>query len=77
MATEEMKLKYLRLYADDNGETHLEEEEMVMTEVEYAPPAPPNWLGPREKATGLTVIGLPPSARRRCRKQGAHQPFGG
>ncbi len=59
MATKEMKFSYLRLYSDDSGETHLEDEEMLMTEAEYAPPAPPNWVGPREKATGWTVIGLP------------------
>ena len=60
MATKQMKLKYLRLYADDQGETHFDDDEVTMTEADYAPPAPPVWVGPRGKATGVTVIAFPP-----------------
>ena len=60
MAGKEMRLKYVRLYGDDSGDTHFKDEELVMTEAGYAPPAPPLWVGPHEKATGVTVIGFPP-----------------
>lgn len=60
MASKEMKLKYVRLYADDSGETHFKDEELIMSEAGYAPPAPPLWVGPQGKATGVTVIGFPP-----------------
>ena len=55
-----MKLKYVKIYSDDKGETHFKDEEVVMAEAEYAPPAPPVWVGRQGKATGVTVIGLPP-----------------
>ena len=54
-----MKLKYVRLYADEHGETHLKEEEFIMNNADYAPPAPPLWVGPRSKATGTTVLAFP------------------
>lgn len=60
MATKEMKLKYVKIFADDNGETHFKDEEAIMTEAGYAPPAPPLWVGPQGKATGVTVVGFPP-----------------
>jgi len=34
-------MKYVRLYADDNGESHFEECELVFKSVDFAPPAPP------------------------------------
>lgn len=60
MSTAEMRLSYVTLYSDDDGETHFMDEEWVMAEKEYAPPAPPVWVGPWEKATGTTVIAIPP-----------------
>jgi quercetin dioxygenase-like cupin family protein len=60
MASNEMKLKYVKILADDSGETHFEDEELVMTEASYAPPAPPVWVGPQGKATGVTIVAFPP-----------------
>ncbi|WP_170482377.1 hypothetical protein [Ruegeria arenilitoris] len=34
-------VKFFRLYADDDGESHFEELEATMSSVQYAPPAPP------------------------------------
>ena len=34
-------MKYVRLYADDNGESHFEECELVFKSIDFAPPAPP------------------------------------
>ncbi|MEJ2703616.1 MAG: hypothetical protein P8Z79_14355 [Sedimentisphaerales bacterium] len=34
-------MKYVRLYADDNGESHFEECELVFKAIDFAPPAPP------------------------------------
>jgi len=34
-------MKYVRLYADDNGESHFEDCELVFKSVDFAPPAPP------------------------------------
>ena len=33
-------MKYLRLFADDHGESHFEEVETELTPLIYAPPAP-------------------------------------
>ena len=34
-------MKYLRLYADKEGESHFEDVSVDMSSVELAPPAPP------------------------------------
>ena len=34
-------MKYVRLYTDDNGESHFEECELLFKSVDFAPPAPP------------------------------------
>ena len=34
-------MKYIRLYADDIGESHFEERELVFKSIDFAPPAPP------------------------------------
>ncbi len=34
-------MRYLRLYADETGETHFEEVEVAEAEIDFAPPAPP------------------------------------
>lgn len=53
------KIKYWKLYADKDGETHLKEEEFVMKNTDYSPPAPPVWVAPRSRATGSTVVAFP------------------
>ena len=35
-----MKMKYARVYADSEGESHFEDVEVELKEVNYAPPAP-------------------------------------
>lgn len=34
-------MRYIRLYADDAGETHFEDVEVAEAEIDFAPPAPP------------------------------------
>jgi quercetin dioxygenase-like cupin family protein len=34
-------MKYLRVYSDESGESHFDEVDVPMQEVNYAPPAPP------------------------------------
>ncbi|NIK93254.1 hypothetical protein GZ212_13915 [Mangrovimonas sp. CR14] len=53
------KLKYTKLYADKEGETHFKEEEFIMNSKDYSPPAPPVWVAPRTRATGSTVVAFP------------------
>ena len=60
MATEEVTFKYSKICADDSGETHFKDEEVDLTEKNYAPPAPPVWVGPKGTATGVLVLVFPP-----------------
>ncbi len=34
-------MKYTRVYADENGESHFEDVEVELSSVDFAPPAPP------------------------------------
>jgi len=34
-------MKYTRVYADENGESHFEDVEVEFSPVDFAPPAPP------------------------------------
>ena len=36
-----MAMKYVRLYSDEQGESHFEEREIEFDTVDFAPPAPP------------------------------------
>jgi len=36
-----MKLSYVRLYADEEGESHFEDVEITFEEADFVPPAPP------------------------------------
>ena len=36
-----MKLSYVRLYADEEGESHFEDVEIIFQETDFVPPAPP------------------------------------
>lgn len=40
-AAGEQTMKYTRLYADENGESHFEDVEIELLPVSFAPPAPP------------------------------------
>ena len=50
---------YVRLYADDHGVSHFDDAELGLSEVEYAPPAPPYLVSEREVATGVVMTTLP------------------
>ena len=41
MADDTLTLKYTRIYTDSDGETHFEDLEIELAEVDFAPPAPP------------------------------------
>lgn len=51
--------KCIRLFADENGESHLEEIEFGMSPVQYAPPAPPLELSEPMEATRFSWLRFP------------------
>jgi hypothetical protein len=60
MKDNEMNLNYVRVYADENRETHFQDMEVPLKDVDYAPPAPPIATSPHQNATGTVAIGFPP-----------------
>ncbi|HAC47455.1 MAG TPA: cupin [Chloroflexi bacterium] len=54
-----MKKKYWRVYADEGGESHVEELEADLQLVDYAPPAPPGFASRPAAATGFLYAALP------------------
>ena len=44
-------MRYVRLYADDEGESHFEDVAVEFQEVDYAPPSPPMGLSQMMTAT--------------------------
>jgi hypothetical protein len=60
MSSNELKMKYVKVYADDNQETHFQDMEVPLKEADYAPPAPPIAVSQHESATGTVAIGFPP-----------------
>ena len=51
-----MNYTYLRIYADEAGESHLEDVEIVFAESDFVPPAPPvpwSGLSRRARSAGL------------------------
>ena len=60
MADSKLTLKYVRVYADENQETHFQDVDVPLVDADYAPPAPPIALSPHQKATGTIAIGFPP-----------------
>ena len=59
MNSNEVKLKYVRVYAGEDQETHFQDMEVPLKEADYAPPAPPIAVSPHENATGTVVVGFP------------------
>jgi quercetin dioxygenase-like cupin family protein len=55
-----MNLKYVKIYADENRETHFQDMEIPLKDADYAPPAPPIAVSPHENATGVCAIGFLP-----------------
>jgi hypothetical protein len=54
-----MKAKYIRLYADAEGESHFEDLEAELASTEFAPPAPPLNLSPFLPANQIAFFGAP------------------
>ena len=52
--------KYVRLYADENGESLFEDIEVELPLVEFAPPAPPVNIAPFVSAVNSLWVGIPP-----------------
>ncbi|CAA9363367.1 MAG: hypothetical protein AVDCRST_MAG93-7789, partial [uncultured Chloroflexia bacterium] len=53
-------MKYVRLYADEAGESHFEDVEVELTPIDYAPPAPPVNLSTPEPARASLFMSAPP-----------------
>jgi hypothetical protein len=54
-----MKVRYVRLYADADGESHFEDVEAELAPVDFAPPAPPLNLSTYLPATHASFFGAP------------------
>jgi quercetin dioxygenase-like cupin family protein len=52
-------MKYVRVYADQNGETHLEDVEVAMSMTNFAPPAPPVELSPLMPGSQVVFLRFP------------------
>lgn len=52
-------MRYLRLYSDSTGESHLEECELVMQVQDYAPPADPLLVSEHFPASAFHIIKMP------------------
>jgi hypothetical protein len=51
---------FVRLHADAAGESHLQTQEMALSSVEFAPPAPPMEISAIQAAAGWRFLHLPP-----------------
>ena len=52
-------MKYTRVYADENGESHFEDVEVEFSSVDFAPPAPPLDLSAFTPATQYGFLRAP------------------
>ncbi len=52
-------MKYTRIYTDSNGESHFEDVEVELKQVDFAPPAPPVFLSSFSPATQYAFISGP------------------
>ncbi len=50
----------LRIWADEDGESHFEDIEPAFMETDFVPPAPPVLLTPQEPADGYVIERVPP-----------------
>jgi len=56
-----MNLTYMRLYADEEGESHFEDVEITLQESDFVPPAPPVLLSSFNPANQYGFEIVPPS----------------
>jgi hypothetical protein len=52
-------MKYIRIYADQNGDSHFEDVEVAMSLTNFAPPAPPVDVSPLMSSTNVGFLGFP------------------
>ncbi len=52
-------MKCLRIFADGRGESHFDEVDIPLSEVNFAPPAPPLQMSERLEARNLIFATLP------------------
>jgi len=52
-------MKYVRVYADQNGDSHIEDVEVEMSLTNFAPPAPPVDLSPLMPSTNVVFFSVP------------------
>jgi hypothetical protein len=55
-----MQISYVRVYADDAGESHFEDCVLDLESVDYAPPAPPLLLSALNPGTGVIFMSCEP-----------------
>lgn len=53
-------MHYTRIYSDSEGESHFEDVEIEMTEVNLVPPAPPLFMAGLEPASQVSFLSCPP-----------------
>jgi quercetin dioxygenase-like cupin family protein len=53
-------MKYLRLYADDNGESHFEDIKLKFQTVDFAPPSPPLDVSTFGEAENCSILRAEP-----------------
>ena len=52
-------MKYVRLYADKNGQSHFEQLTLTLDEADYRPPAPMMFVSHAYQTDGLQFVRLP------------------
>ena len=52
-------MKYVHVYADQNGDSHIEDVEVGMSLTNFAPPAPPVDVSPLMSSTKVGFLGAP------------------
>ena len=52
-------MQYVRLYADEKGETHFEQVSLDLNELDYRPPAPPMFVSHAYQADALQFVRMP------------------
>jgi len=54
-----MRTTHMRIYADDDGETHFDDVAVELDMVDFAPPAPPMGLSGARAASDVRFLGAP------------------
>jgi hypothetical protein len=52
-------MKYVRIYADQSGDSHFEDVEVAMSLTNFAPPAPPVDVSPLMSSTAVGFLAIP------------------